>query len=136
MKPCNKLFIALLLVSAPFAQAVHASGVTGATEQLLEQYRAAGAGPFSAEAGAQMWSQKFGTDSRSCTSCHTADLRSSGKHQRTGKAIQPLAPSANPRRLSETKKIEKWFKRNCKWTLDRTCTPQEKGDFLLFINAQ
>ena len=32
--------------------------------------------------------------------------------------------------------IEKWFTRNCKWTLGRECTPQEKGDFLLMIRSK
>ncbi|MEA3244387.1 MAG: DUF1924 domain-containing protein, partial [Pseudomonadota bacterium] len=32
------------------------------------------------------------------------------------------------------KKIEKWFKRNCKWTLGRECTAQEKADFLAYID--
>ncbi len=55
---------------------------------------------------------------------------------RTGKAIEPLAPSVNPKRLSDTAKVEKWFTRNCKWTVGRACAPQEKGDVLSFIRAQ
>ena len=54
----------------------------------------------------------------------------------TGKAIEPLAPSANPKRLTDPEHIEKWFLRNCKWTLGRECTPQEKGDFLVMIRAK
>ena len=67
---------------------------------------------------------------------HSADLTSTGKHVRTGKKIKPLAPSVNPKRLTDTKKIEKWFKRNCKWTLGRECTPQEKGNVLAFIKSK
>ena len=47
-----------------------------------------------------------------------------------------MAPSVNPKRLTDRSKIEKWFKRNCKWTLGRECTPQEKGDILTFLLAQ
>lgn len=45
-----------------------------------------------------------------------------------------MAPSANPERLTDVRKIEKWFKRNCKWTLGRECSAQEKTDLLLYIN--
>jgi len=33
-------------------------------------------------------------------------------------------------------KTEKWFLRNCKWTMGRTCTAQEKGDFLAYFQSQ
>jgi hypothetical protein len=87
-----------------------------------------------------MWTEKFPDDSgkntRSCASCHTEDLRSPGKHIRTNKPIEPLAPSVNRERLTDAKKIEKWFTRNCKWTFGRECTPQEKSDFLSYILTQ
>jgi hypothetical protein len=75
-------------------------------------------------------------EGRSCTSCHAADPRLAGKHQRTGKVIEPMAPSVNAERLSEVKKIRKWFYRNCKWTLGRECTAQEKADFLVWLRDQ
>lgn len=103
-------------------------------------YRASGAGPFSAIKGEQLWqrevvSAKDGR-ARSCATCHGRDLRSAGKHAKTGKAIEPLSPAVNNKRLSSAKEIRKWFKRNCKWTWGRECTPQEKGDLLSFINHQ
>ncbi len=103
-------------------------------------YQASGAGPFSAQKGEQLWqreviSAKDGR-ARSCTTCHGSDLRRSGKHAKTGKVIEPLSPAVNAERLSNAKKIRKWFKRNCKWTWGRECTPQEKGDFLSFIRSQ
>jgi hypothetical protein len=73
---------------------------------------------------------------RACTSCHSNDLTQPGRHATTGKAIEPLAPSVNAKRLTERRRIEKWFKRNCKWTLGRECTPQEKGDLLSFMGKQ
>jgi hypothetical protein len=106
-------------------------------DALLDQYRASGAGPFSASAGQRMWRETHSNSDapveRSCNSCHTSNLTATGQHIKTRKAIRPLAPSANPERLTDAKNIEKWFMRNCKWTLGRECTSQEKGDFLLHI---
>ena len=104
-------------------------------DERLAAYQAEGARDFSAERGKEMWFKTFATEGqeRSCTSCHSNNARVSGKHAKTGKPIKPMAPSVNPERLTEVKKIEKWFKRNCKWTLGRECTPQEKGDFLAFL---
>lgn len=109
-----------------------------AVNQLLQEYSKQAAGPFSKEAGAKLWTQKFmhaGQDARSCATCHTADPTKPGKHIRTGKPIQPLAPSVNPKRLSEMRKINKWLYRNCKWTLGRACNAQEKGDVLTYLNS-
>ena len=109
-------------------------------DQRLAQYTKEGASGFSADTGKQMWEKKYpdaetGKD-RSCTTCHGTDLKVAGKHQKTGKVIDPLAPSVNKERFTDEKKIEKWFKRNCEWTIGRECTPKEKGDFLLFLRAQ
>jgi len=55
---------------------------------------------------------------------------------KTGKTIEPIAVSANPERFTDVSKTEKWFRRNCKWTLGRECTPQEKGDLLTWLGGQ
>lgn len=73
---------------------------------------------------------------RSCTSCHANDAGSAGKHIKTGKAIQPMALSANPERYRNFKKTEKWFLRNCKWTFGRECSVQEKADILTWLSGQ
>ena len=104
---------------------------------LLQQYAEQGATQPSEERGRQMWQQRFAGSGRfsqrSCASCHTEDLSRPGKHVKTGKAIDPMTPAVNPERLSDARKIEKWFLRNCKWTLGRECSPQEKADFLVYI---
>lgn len=109
-------------------------------DSLLNTYRQAGANDFSAQQGEMRWKQSNPNpdsgDDRSCTDCHTNNLTRVGRHAKTGKKIDPMAPSANPERLTDSGKIEKWFKRNCNWTLGRTCTPQEKGDFLLYLRQQ
>jgi hypothetical protein len=90
---------------------------------------------FSAQRGEELWNREFTVSAqpRSCATCHTSDPRLTGKHLRTGKLIKPMAPSVNPDRFTNQRKIEKWFKRNCKWTLGRVCTTQEKGDVLEFL---
>ena len=107
---------------------------------ILKQYEKQGASAFSAAAAQSMWTRDFVDaktgEKRRCSTCHTEDLRRPGKQAVTGKVIEPLAPSANPKRLTDPEHIEKWFMRNCKWTLGRECTPQEKGDFLVMIRAR
>lgn len=120
--------LSLILSSSLYATVV---------DDLLTEYRATGVETFSAEAGKTLWSQEFidveTGKVRQCTTCHTADLRNEGKHINTGKVIKPLAPTANPESLTDMKKVRKWLKRNCKWTLGRECNAQEKGDVLLFM---
>jgi len=119
-------------------------------EERLDTYKAEGAGPFSAEAGKKMWTQVIPFEKkgemmkdRSCATCHNAVPNTPGKHAKTGKVIAPMtlgSVSINRKgeeevRYSTVKKVEKWFKRNCKWTYGRVCTPQEKGDFLMFFKS-
>jgi len=106
-----------------------------AVARLLSTYEAKEAGPFDAARGRALWTRE-GKPDRSCSSCHGEDLTQPGRHVRTGKGIEPLAPSANNERLTEEAKIKKWLYRNCKWTYSRECTPQEKGDFLTFVSQQ
>lgn len=131
-----KLTIAALAAAAVLTALPARAGDT--TAALLEGYRSAGAGPFDAQAGRALWTHRsaVGGTERSCATCHTADLRQGGRHARTGKPIKPMAPSVNPERLTDRAKVEKWFTRNCKWTLGRACTAQEKGDILTFIKSQ
>jgi len=116
------------------------SALAADISSLLAGYQATGAGPFSAEQGAQLWRRSVpdsaGGPARQCADCHTEDLKAPGRHNKTGKSIDPLAPSATATRLTDPAKVEKWFERNCKGTWGRLCTPQEKGDLLTWINTQ
>ena len=89
---------------------------------------------FSATRGESFFKAKHGSE-WSCASCHTENPAMPGKHAKTGKVIEPLAPSADAKRFTSPKKVDKWFKRNCNDVLDRTCTPQEKGDVLSYLLA-
>lgn len=71
----------------------------------------------------------------SCTACHTDNLRQNGKNAKTGKLIEPLAPSVNKKRLTNVKDVAKWLRRNFKEVYDREGTAGEKGDVLTFINS-
>jgi len=146
------LLTALLAVVAQTALAASPSA-------LLDTYRAAatkeepGFRDFSAQRGEQFFHAKHGDTS--CSTCHTdnpkaggkhaktgkaieplapvANAKAGGKHAKTGKAIEPLAPVANAKRLSDPVKVEKWFKRNCNDVLQRACTAREKGDFVAWL---
>ena len=87
---------------------------------------------FSSAHGESFFKVKHGNE-WSCASCHTENPAAPGKHARTGKVIQPLAPSTNAERFTNPKKVAKWFKRNCNDVLNRICTPQEKGDVLAYL---
>lgn len=113
---------------------------TEAATQMLDIYRAEGGSEFSAERGKNMWTKNF-TQQKSgkqvnCATCHTDSLIRAGAHIRTGKVIEAMSARTNAGRFNETKKIKKWFLRNCKWTLGRECTAQEKGDFLTYFASE
>ncbi len=105
--------------------------VPEAAQALFDRYQQAG----DAQRGQALWQQQHNTagKNRRCGSCHGDDLSQTGKHATTGKIIQPMALSVNPQRYQDPAKIEKWFKRNCQWTLGRECSPQEKADFLRYL---
>ncbi len=127
-----------LLILAAWPLAAMAQGGS-AIPEMLKRFEAAGGHDFSADRGRELWHRKVTAKDgkqRSCTTCHGEDLTRTGKHARSGKRIGPMAISANPKRLTKPKKIRKWFRRNCKWTWGRECTPQEKGDILKFLAGQ
>jgi len=68
-----------------------------------------------------------------CTSCHTLNLSNPGNNTFTGKVIDPLSVRANPQRLTSTKEVTKWLRRNFMDVYKREGTAQEKGDVLAYI---
>jgi len=131
----NILTLAALSIPATVALADETSINT-----LLQQYQAAGATSGDAKRGEALWNKTYTGKApfteRSCKTCHSANVKKPGKHVRTGKALKPLAPSVNPESLIKVKKIKKWFKRNCKWTLGKECNAQQKADILTFLKTQ
>ena len=130
-----RMKVFLVVALSVFAVNVSADVV----DQALAQYRSQGAGEFVAAAGKALWDKSYpdarGGEARRCATCHTTDLRQPGKHAQTGKVIEAMAPSVNAKRLTDIKFVEKWFLRNCKWTMGRECTPQEKGNVLVFLRT-
>jgi hypothetical protein len=114
------------------------SAATG--DDLVASYLALGAGPFDAAVGRRAWEQKHPPAKpggpESCAACHGTDLTRTGRHAVTGKPIEPMAVSVNPKRMTDPAEVEKWFGRNCRQVLGRECSPQEKGDFVRFIQSQ
>ena len=126
---------ALALVAAAGLAAQPAWAETpGEMLQSLQKEAATAPGyqGFSSARGESFFNSRHGNE-WSCSSCHTDNPAASGKHAKTGKVIDPLAPSANAERFTNPKKVEKWFKRNCNDVLDRVCTAQEKGDVLAYL---
>ena len=104
---------------------------TSATEQL-QRWTAEAKAPGSADKGKVFFSAKHGGE-WSCASCHNAPPTTEGKHATTGKPIAPLAPGFNPKAFTDTAKVDKWFRRNCKDVLSRECTAPEKADVMAYL---
>jgi hypothetical protein len=126
--------LAVIWIGLGFLLSATSAMATEVSVKLLKDYELEVGGPFSAETGKLFWFRD--NNGRSCTTCHTDSLFARGRHERTGKIIEPMAPSVNPERLTSVKKINKWFLRNCKWTIGRECTTREKGDILLWLSGQ
>ena len=106
-------------------------------DQTIAHYTPQNGLGFSAQRGDTLWHRKNTAKDgkeRDCTVCHGGDLKKAGKHIKTGKVIDPMAPSVNHKRFTDIDKVEKWFLRNCKWTFGRECTDQEKGDILKYLS--
>ena len=113
---------------------------------------------FSAEEGKIFYTAPHvlkGVGVWSCASCHLKDMRYSVKAHRTEipcrachvindwehpepkkaklRLIEPFAPSANVKRLTDPDRVEIFLKLNCLLLLKRECTAREKGDVLAYM---
>ena len=75
-------------------------------------------------------------ETNACAACHTQTSTATGRHQKTGRDIPPMAVSANPKRFTDPAEVEKRFERDCPNVLGRACTAQEKGDFITYLSGQ
>ena len=108
----------------------HALAATPA--ELLAGYTAQAGQPANAARGETFFKASHGQEWQ-CTSCHGKSPLVGGRHASTDKTIEPLAPAANPKRFTDSAKVEKWFRRNCKDVLARECTAAEKADVLAWL---
>ena len=134
-----RIFYKLGLVFVAVAGLAAQSAFAETPNEILASIQKEAAGTpgfqgFSAARGESFFKAKHGGE-WSCASCHTENPAALGKHAKTGKVIDPLAPSTNAERFANPKKVDKWFKRNCNDVLSRACTPQEKGDVLSYLLA-
>lgn len=104
---------------------------TTAAQQLAHWSAQAGT-PGNAGRGQTFFHSKHGGE-WSCASCHGTPPTGSGKHANTGKTIDPLAPAFNPRAFTDSARVDKWFRRNCKDVLARECSATEKADVLAYL---
>lgn len=102
--------------------------------QQLERWSARAGTPGLAERGRDFFNRRHGGE-WSCASCHGQAPTQAGKHASTGKPIDPMAPVANPKAFTETARVDKWFRRNCKDVLQRECSAGEKADVLAYLIA-
>lgn len=123
------------LVALSFSPAVFAATPNDILQTLTAETRLRERGFVpSAGRGEQFFRNAFKQgEAEACTACHTPDARNPGQHLRTHKMIEPLAPVANQQRFTDSAHVEKWFKRNCKEVLGRTCTSAEKADFVVYM---
>jgi mono/diheme cytochrome c family protein len=123
-----------LLIAAIGAAAL--SAASPEVDIYLQQLQSEAALPFGVKRGEALFTTehigKKGTKI-ACTSCHGIDLAQNGRNANTGKVIEPLAPRANPARLTSVKEVKKWLRRNFRDVYDREGTAQEKGDVLTYI---
>ena len=131
-----KSMAAILLAGSLALPGLQAAAATPAEIQKSLESTARASTPgfsgFSPKRGQRFFTSTHGNDWR-CSSCHTSAPAQPGKHVKTGKVIAPMAPAANPQRFTDTAKVEKWFKRNCKDVLGRVCTAREQGDVLAYL---
>ena len=120
MKPlsCAPFVLAAALAASPGAP-VRAADTTIA-EQRAHWSTQAGR-PGDAARGEAFFTTRHGGE-WSCASCH-------------GTRLDPLAPAANPRAFTDSARVDKWFRRNCRDVLSRECTAAEKADVLAYLDG-
>ena len=137
----RRLMLAATVVALPLAVLAADARRDAILADYAAKARAAapGATAFSVQRGEALFRTKWtGGDPRttSCTACHTADPRQPGQNAQTGRPIEPVAVSVNPRRFTDPATVEKQFTRDCRSVLGRDCTPLEKGDYITFMAGQ
>ncbi|RAU23084.1 hypothetical protein CU669_02650 [Paramagnetospirillum kuznetsovii] len=109
-----------------------------ARDAILAAYAKEAGQPFSAARGEALYRSKntASPDFASCATCHTNDPAARGQHAKTGRVIEPVAVSANPKRFTDAAKVEERFTRDCQTVLGRACSALEKGDYVTFLAAK
>lgn len=122
--------LAVVAVALLVAASAHAADTSAARQ--LERFGTASGAPGDAERGRLFFTSRHGGE-WSCASCHRDAPLTAGKHAKTGKTIDPIAPVANAAAFTDTARVDKWFRRNCKDVLGRECSAGEKADVLAYL---
>lgn len=128
MHALQVLFLVLLGLALPLQSMAEPASPSA----QMERFSAEAGRPGVVELGRQFFVKKHGGE-WSCASCHGESPTRSGRHASTGKVLEPLAPAFNPKSLTDTARVDKWFRRNCKDVLSRECTAGEKADVLAWL---
>jgi hypothetical protein len=120
--------VAMLLLGMAFGPQALASS----PQAELQRWQQAAGQPGNAARGQAFFKQRHGGE-WSCASCHGDPPTLDSQHASTGKKIAAMAPAFNAERLTDSAKVDKWFKRNCKDVLSRECTAIEKADVLAYL---
>ena len=125
----ERIAVATLLL---LGMAIGPQALASSPQAELQRWQQAAGQPGNAVRGQVFFKQRHGGE-WSCASCHGDPPTLDSKHASTGKKIAAMAPAFNAERLSDSAKVDKWFKRNCKDVLSRECTAIEKADVLAYL---
>ncbi len=130
MKKASFLLLALFGLVSFSAQADVATA-----EQAATQYSLFAKSTLSADEGKEFYTKKQMVKGKelACATCHTDNPVNMGKHNETGKAIQPMAPSANPKRFANVQESAKGFTKHCKQVYGKDCSAKDKGNFITYM---
>lgn len=123
------LLLAAVLPAAPVAQAQATT-----PQQLQRAYEAAAGAPGRVDRGQAFFNRRHGGE-WSCASCHGQLPTGAGRHAVTNKPLDPLAPAFNAKAFTDERRVEKWFRRNCKDVVQRECSAAEKADVLAWLQT-
>lgn len=127
----TRTVLAGLLLGLAAAGSTHAD----TPAQILDAYVKKAGAPGSPERGQKLFTQRRKGNNlfESCAECHGAVPTGKGRDAVSEKAIAPLAPAANPKRLTDAGKVDNLLRVNCKDVVGRDCTAQEKADVLSWL---
>jgi len=131
MKKLSVLLLALFGFISFSAQADVATA-----EQAAKQYSLFAKSELSADEGKAFYTKKLvmiDGKELACATCHTDNPANVGKHNETGKPIQPMSPSVNKKRFSNLNDSAKGFTKHCKQIYGKDCAAKDKGNFITYL---
>lgn len=124
-----------LLLSISGMMVFSAQADVSTAERLANNFALVAKSELSAEEGKAFYTKRQSIKGKelACASCHADNPLNLGKHSETGKVIQPMAPSANPKRFADLEKSGKHFSKHCNDLYGQDCSPKDKGNFIAYL---